>query len=100
MTRRVNQPGTTGERPNWSIPLPMPVESLVEDAVIVGMVLDLAASLGLGVVAEGVETAGQEAELRRLHCPQVQGFRYSPAVPEAEVPSLIERFSTSASPTS
>jgi diguanylate cyclase (GGDEF)-like protein len=76
------------------------IEERAEDAVIVGMVLDLAASLGLGVVAEGVETAGQEAELRRLHCPQVQGFRYSPAVPEAEVPSLIERFSTSASPTS
>ena len=31
MPRRVNQPGTTDERPNWSIPLRLPVEELVED---------------------------------------------------------------------
>lgn len=76
------------------------IDSRAEDAVIVGMVLDLAASLELGVVAEGVETEAQEAELLRLHCPQVQGYRYSPAVPASEVPSLIQRFSTSASATS
>ena len=28
---RPNQPGTTDERPNWSIPLPLPLESIVRD---------------------------------------------------------------------
>jgi 4-alpha-glucanotransferase len=59
MTRRVNQPGTTGERPNWSIPLPMPVESLVEDAGVqlVGDALVENRSISDGTSASG--TAGE-----------------------------------------
>ncbi len=63
-----------------------------EDSVIVSMVLALAASLGLDVVAEGVETAEQELALRRMGCTRVQGFRYSEPVPAARVPALIERY--------
>jgi EAL domain-containing protein (putative c-di-GMP-specific phosphodiesterase class I) len=38
------------------------------------MVLDLAGNLGLGVVAEGIESAGQLAALQELGCGFGQGF--------------------------
>ena len=38
------------------------------------MTLDLAGSLELGVVAEGIESAGQMASLRELGCGYGQGF--------------------------
>ncbi len=44
------------------------------DRPFVRMVLDLAANLGLGVVAEGIESAGQLAALRELGCGFGQGF--------------------------
>ena len=47
---------------------------------IVSHILSLAASLGLEVVAEGVETAGQLVQLRQLHCPAAQGNHLSRAV--------------------
>ncbi len=53
-----------------------------DDATIVAMVLALAASLGLDVVAEGVETTDQEELLRQMGCARVQGFRYSPRCPQ------------------
>ncbi|MDQ1709172.1 MAG: hypothetical protein QOG49_557, partial [Frankiaceae bacterium] len=45
-----------------------------DDAVIVASVLTLAHSLGLQVVAEGVETQGQLDTLRSLGCDEVQGY--------------------------
>ena len=38
------------------------------------MILDLADSLNLGVVAEGIESGGQLASLRELGCGFGQGF--------------------------
>ncbi len=68
------------------------IESSADDATIVSMVLALATSLGLEVIAEGVETAGQEDRLREMGCRYVQGFRYSTPVPEKDVAALIDRF--------
>ena len=51
------------------------------DAAIVGGVTDLAHRLGLGVIAEGVEDAVQEAALRSLGCERVQGYRYGVPMP-------------------
>ncbi|MGH9283044.1 MAG: EAL domain-containing protein, partial [Acidimicrobiales bacterium] len=45
-----------------------------EDHVIVSAVVSLAHALGLEVVAEGVETALQLQELRRLGCDAAQGY--------------------------
>lgn len=54
-----------------------------EHAEIVKTILTLARSLGIRVVAEGVETLEQLVELRRLNCDAGQGFLFSKPV-EAE----------------
>jgi len=51
------------------------------DAAIVAAVTAMARALGLTTVAEGVETAEQLAEVRRLGVDQVQGNYFSAAVP-------------------
>jgi diguanylate cyclase (GGDEF)-like protein len=52
-----------------------------EDEAIVGLIVSLATTLRLGVVAEGVETAEQLACLRRLGCDTVQGFHVGRPLP-------------------
>lgn len=52
-----------------------------EDTAIVTASIALAASLGLDVVAEGVETSGQFDKLAELECKFSQGFGFSPPVP-------------------
>ena len=52
-----------------------------EDDVLVRAVLRLAADLGLGVVAEGVETAAQAAQLTALGCPRAQGWWFRRPAP-------------------
>ena len=44
----------------------------------------LAHSLGMQVLAEGVETASQVKILRELDCDEIQGFYYSRQVPWEE----------------
>lgn len=48
-----------------------------DDAAIVGAIMAMADSLGLQVVAEGVETAEQLAFLEQKHCQRAQGFYFS-----------------------
>ena len=54
------------------------------DAVIARAIIGLAKSLDLGSVAEGIETAEQEAFLRELGCDQFQGYLYSRPVSAAQ----------------
>ncbi|HEU4454638.1 MAG TPA: EAL domain-containing protein [Longimicrobium sp.] len=49
----------------------------------------IARNLDLAVVAEGVETAEQLAELRALGCEYAQGFFFSPALPPDELATLL-----------
>jgi diguanylate cyclase (GGDEF)-like protein len=49
------------------------------DRAVVAAVVSLAKELGLTVVAEGVETSDQQAELTKLGADLAQGFLYSPA---------------------
>ncbi len=59
------------------------------DAAIVGAVVELGHALGLNVVAEGVETDAQLAQLRDLGCDGAQGFLFSQPVPEEDVHRLL-----------
>ena len=52
-----------------------------EDAAITTTIIAMARSLGLGVVAEGVETAEQLAFLRQHRCDMVQGYWLSKPLP-------------------
>jgi diguanylate cyclase (GGDEF)-like protein/PAS domain S-box-containing protein len=47
-----------------------------EDQAISKAIISMGKTLGLTVVAEGVETASQLAFLREYHCDQIQGFYY------------------------
>ena len=53
----------------------------VEDRAIVAGVVSLADEMGIEVVAEGIETADQLAELRQLGCAYAQGFLFAPPGP-------------------
>lgn len=56
---------------------------------IVCLIISLAHSLGLKVVAEGTETEEQVAELKRLGCEMAQGFLYAPPVDPAKALELL-----------
>lgn len=60
-----------------------------EDAAIVAGVIRLAHSLGLDVVAEGVEHAEQAEQLRAWGCEIGQGYHFSRPVPAAEIDVLL-----------
>ena len=62
-----------------------------DDASLLTAVIAVARSLKLRVAAQGVETEGQMAMLRRLGCDEVQGYLLSPPVPAAEIPALLSK---------
>jgi diguanylate cyclase (GGDEF)-like protein/PAS domain S-box-containing protein len=57
---------------------------------IIRAVINLAQSLRMHVVAEGVETAAQADRLAFMGCDQGQGFLYSRAVPGSDVAGLLK----------
>ena len=65
------------------------VTSDPNDAVIVQATIAMAHSIGLTVIAEGVETQAQASYLRTLHCDQIQGYYFSRPLPVAEVTKLL-----------
>ena len=62
-----------------------------DSAAIVRSILQLAHSLRLQTVAEGVEDAAQAELLRRAGCAQGQGYLFSPPLPPAELEPWIRR---------
>lgn len=60
-----------------------------EDTAIVVSCIELAHAMGISVVAEGVETAAQMAQLRELGCDIVQGYLYSPPLDRVALDTWI-----------
>ncbi len=59
------------------------------DAAIVQAIVGMAKALGMRVVPEGVETAGQLRRLTALGCDFAQGFHLSRPLPAAELEALL-----------
>jgi diguanylate cyclase (GGDEF)-like protein/PAS domain S-box-containing protein len=67
------------------------ISSDESDDAIVKATIALAHSLGIAVVAEGVETAEQNAFLMRHGCDKIQGYYISRPVPAQEFENLLNR---------
>lgn len=65
------------------------------DATIVRAVIKLGRSLGINVVAEGVESEGQATFLRKHRCHSGQGYLFGKAVPASTAQSLAARWENS-----
>ncbi len=57
--------------------------------LLVQTMISLAHSLGLKVVAEGVDEEEQATMLRLLRCDEMQGYLFSPAVPAEQIERLL-----------
>ena len=61
----------------------------LEDASIAAMIISLAHSLNLKVIAEGVETLRQAAVLQNKGCAEMQGYYFSPPLPARTLTTLF-----------
>ena len=67
------------------------MEDHYQSRKIVDAVVSLGHSLGLAVVAEGVETAGQANLLRAMGCRLAQGYLFARPMAAQQVPDLLPR---------
>jgi diguanylate cyclase (GGDEF)-like protein/PAS domain S-box-containing protein len=61
----------------------------VEDTAIVHMIIELAHTLGVEVIAEGVESERQATLLKEMGCDMAQGYHFSKPLPPEEIPVLL-----------
>jgi len=61
---------------------------LLSAAIAVFAIVALARSLGLEIIAEGVETKEQLAFINELTCERVQGYYFSRPIPAREIVGL------------
>ena len=69
------------------------------DKALTEAIIVMARKLGIKTIAEGVETAEQRDILAALGCDYMQGFLYSPAVPQSKFTELLRWFGVAASST-
>jgi EAL domain-containing protein (putative c-di-GMP-specific phosphodiesterase class I) len=62
-----------------------------QDLLVASSTVVLAHSLGLRVIAEGVETQEQLDALRKLECDEVQGYFFSKPVPKEQIDALLKK---------
>lgn len=62
-----------------------------DDKAIVTAIINLASSMGLQTIAEGVETASQLAYLRLQGCDEVQGYYFSHPVPADQFEAFVRQ---------
>ena len=69
-----------------------------DDTAIVTTLINLAASLDVRIIAEGVETLDQLHSLRRLGCEYGQGYVWRPALPAEEFVTCVAQIERDAVP--
>jgi diguanylate cyclase (GGDEF)-like protein/PAS domain S-box-containing protein len=62
-----------------------------DDCPIANVIVTLARELGIGLIAEGVETRSQSMQLLALNCPHAQGELFSKPLPASEAEALLWR---------
>jgi len=67
------------------------VDRSAADTALAHAIVRLGNTLGLQVVAEGIERAGQLGRLRRLGCPMGQGYYLSPPLDATHATQLLHR---------
>jgi diguanylate cyclase (GGDEF)-like protein/PAS domain S-box-containing protein len=72
----------------------MRVPGSAHDSLVTSTILVLAHNLGLGAIAEGVETEEQLVFLRDLSCDEFQGYLFSPPVTAAEFDGFLREHYT------
>ncbi len=68
------------------------VNSQPDDAAIATAVIAMAESMGLRVIAEGVENEAQLRFLKSKHCDEVQGYYLSRPLPAGEITKLFPHY--------
>ena len=63
----------------------------VGDTAIVRMLVDLAHTLGIKIVAEGVESKEQAEQLKEMGCDLGQGFYFAEPLPPEEATRFLSR---------
>jgi EAL domain-containing protein (putative c-di-GMP-specific phosphodiesterase class I) len=71
------------------------VDDLTEDTTLAQAMIDLGASFGLEVIAEGIEDDAQHATLLALGCRSGQGYHFSRPLPAKEMRALLARAAAS-----
>ena len=66
------------------------ISSDTGDLALTSAIIAMAHNLGLGVVAEGVETIAQLELLQKQNCDICQGFLFSEAIPNNEFEAILE----------
>lgn len=65
------------------------IEHSEKDQAITKVIINLAKNLGIGVLAEGVETVPQKEFLAQKMCDEVQGYFYYKPMPAVEIEELL-----------
>jgi EAL domain-containing protein (putative c-di-GMP-specific phosphodiesterase class I) len=60
------------------------------DSALVAAAIAMGRALSMQVVAEGIETTEQAADLRELGCPLGQGYLFAQPLPPEELDGLLE----------
>jgi EAL domain-containing protein (putative c-di-GMP-specific phosphodiesterase class I) len=68
------------------------IEQSLTDQAIARAIISLAHTMGISVIAEGVESVGQMAQLRAIGCDCIQGFLISAPLPRLEFEKFAKEY--------